>query len=408
MGARPTVWVLLGKGTGGNAQMTSLAAALGWPYEAKHLVYSRFSHVPNLFLGAAAIGVDRRRSTPLEPPWPDLVIAGSRRSAPVARWIKKQSGGVTRLVHLMHTQTPLEHFDLIITSPQYRLPARPNVLHNAAPLTAIDPTRRAAAAAQWTTRLAHLPRPYTTVLVGGDSSSFVLDPATADRLGREISAQVRAAGGAALLTTSARTSAAATDALFAAIDCPAYLHRWRAGDPDNPYLAFLGLAERFIVTADSASLVADACTTGAPVQIFQWPVRADARRGVKGLLRRWGEARDRHGGERVGALSWAGLYDRLVHLGLIKPARDFEAYHRALAARGLVTSRGESTDVPTRRPLDDMARAVERIRQLFAEGACDADRIDSARPSVAALGRSGALDLPSQSSPTKYSISQVR
>src|SRR5262249_16579574 len=92
MAGWPTGWVLLGRGAGGNFQMTSLATALGWPYETKHLVYNRFSHCPNLVLGAAAIGVDRRRSTPLLPPWPDVVIAGSRRSAPVARWIRKQSG----------------------------------------------------------------------------------------------------------------------------------------------------------------------------------------------------------------------------------------------------------------------------------------------------------------------------
>jgi hypothetical protein len=366
--ALPTVWVLLGKGTGGNGQLTSLAEALGWPYETKHLVYNRLSHCPNLLLGASAIGIDRRRSAPLGPPWPDLVIAGSRRSAPVARWIKQRSGGATRLVHLMHAQAPLEHFDLIITTPQYRLPPRSNVLHNTAPLNHIDPRRVTAAVAQWAGRFAHLPRPYTALLVGGDSSSYVLDPRTADRLGRETSARVRAAGGAVLLTTSARTSAAATDALLAAIDCPAYAYRWRAHDPENPYYAFLALADRFIVTLDSASLLAEACATSKPVEIFAWPVRADARRGVKGLLRHWGEARDRQADAPEHGLGVAAkLYDRLVHLGLIKPARDFDAYHRALRSRGLVSYMGESVDLPARRPLDDMERAVERIRHLLAD-----------------------------------------
>jgi mitochondrial fission protein ELM1 len=65
-------------------------------------------------------------------------------------------------------------------------------------------------------------------------------------------------------------------------------YRWRADDPDNPS-ALLALADRFIVTADSASLLAEACATGKPVQLFEWPVRADARRGVKGWLRLWVE-----------------------------------------------------------------------------------------------------------------------
>ena len=398
MAGWPTVWVLLGRGAGGNFQMTSLATALGWPYETKHLVYNRFSHCPNLVLGAAAIGVDRRRSTQLLPPWPDVVIAGSRRSAPVARWIRKQSGGRTRLVHLMHAQAPLEHFDLIITTPQYRLPARQNVLHNTAPLTRIDPQRLAAATAEIGPRFTDLPRPYTALLVGGDSSSFLLDPATATRLGREVSAQVRADGGALLMTSSARTPAAAADALLAAIDCPRHTYRWQANDPQNPYYAFLALADRFVVTADSASLVAEACMMGKPVHIFEWNVRADAQRGIKGVLRRWGEARDRQPATASRTLSpSARLYDRLVYLGLIKPARDFAGYHRALQARGLVSTLGATADVPVRRPLDDMERAVNRIRALLAERGAPRDLRERGDHRPAPRRAPAPLDLASRS-----------
>jgi mitochondrial fission protein ELM1 len=365
MAALPRVWVLLGTGVGGNGQMKSLAQALGWPYELKHLLFNRLSHCPNVLLGATALTLDRRRSSPLRPPWPDLVIAGSRRSAPVARWIKEQSGGATRLVHLMHTQAPLAYFDLVITTPQYRLPPRSNVLHNVGPLNHLDPARLEASAADAPVLFAGLRRPYTALLVGGNSSSYLLDPVTAARLGREASAQVRASGGSLLVTTSARTPATASDALLDAVDCPAYTYRWRANDEANPYYGVLAAADRFIVTADSASLLAEACATGKPVELFDWPLRADAYRGAKGLLRRWGEARSRHDGTTAHPTD--RLYDRLVYLGLIKPSRDFAAYHRALRRRGLVSGRGESTTVAVRQPLDDMPRAVERIRRLFTD-----------------------------------------
>src|SRR5262245_19674447 len=137
MATLPKVWVLLGAKAGGNGQLTSLANALGWPYETKQLVYNTLNRCPNLLLGASLLRLDRRKSNSLTAPWPDLVIAASRRSAPVALWIKKQSGGRTRLVHLIHTQAPLELFDLIITTPQYGLSSRPNILHNTAPLNRI-------------------------------------------------------------------------------------------------------------------------------------------------------------------------------------------------------------------------------------------------------------------------------
>jgi hypothetical protein len=357
--AAPRVWVLLGKGVGGNRQMQALADALGWPYETKRLFHNAWNRCPNLLLGASALSVDRRRSDALEPPWPDLVIGASRRSAPIARWIQAQSGGRARLVHLMHTQAPLDRFDIVITTPQYRLPRRPNVLHMAGPLLRMDPDRLAAAAAAWAPRLEHLPRPRTALLVGGNSSSYRLDAPRAVELGRRASAHARAAAGSLLVSTSARTPPDAADALVEAIDCPHFLYRWRpdAGE-ENPYLGYLALADGFIVTVDSASLLAEACTSGRPVQIFEWPRRPVPLLSAKGLLERWV-------GSGASAENGGGLFARLVYWGLVKPPRDFGAYTRGLVERGLVSPLGAAREGGRRRPLDDMDRAVRRIRELM-------------------------------------------
>lgn len=340
--AAPRVWVLLGEGAGGNAQMLTLADTLGWPYAAKQMRYNILNHLPNALLGASCATLDRRRSEPLEPPWPDLVIAASRRAAPVARWIRKRSGGRTRLVHLLHAQAPLHHFDLVVTLPQYRLPEAPNVLHNTLPLNTPDPEHLERAAATWRPRLAHLPRPWIAVLVGGNSSSYRLDRETAARLGREASERARSLGGSLLITTSPRTPAPATAALLAAVSCPAYSYRWRPADTHNPYPAFLALADRFIVTADSASLPAEACATGRPVELFRWPARRSLfRAGMRLPL-----------AER--------LQRALIYWGLIKPRRDFGAFHRTLAARGLVGQASPAASVP-----DDLGRTVAQIRALM-------------------------------------------
>ncbi|MBI3801317.1 MAG: mitochondrial fission ELM1 family protein [Deltaproteobacteria bacterium] len=371
MAIPPKVWVLLGSKAGGNGQMTSLADALGWPYEAKQLVYHPLNRCPNLLLGASLISLDRHQSSPLTAPWPDLLIAASRRSVPVARWIKKQSGGRTRLVHLIHTQAPLEWFDLIITAPQYCLPSRQNVLHNTAALNRIAPERLTAAASHWEARLANLPRPRTALLVGGHSSTYQLDPATAAALGRQASAHVRTIGGSLLVSTSPRTPAPAAEALFAAIDCPAYRYRWQPHAAENPYLAYLALADSFIVTVDSASQVVEACLMGKPVSVFEWPSQLPLWSRIKTAPRRWLELQrhqtnGRSRPERPSGL--AQLYDRLVYCGLMRPTRDFEASLQALERRGLLTRFGEVFPAIPSQPLDDMERAVTRIRQLFADG----------------------------------------
>lgn len=337
----PRVWVLLGEGAGGNAQMCALADALGWPYETRQLSWNRLNHLPNPLIGAHAFTLDRQADS-LAPPWPDLVIAASRRSAPIARWIKRQSGGRTRLVHLLHTQMPLHDFDLVVTLAQFRVPDAPNVQRNTLPLNVIAEHDRQQAVADWSPRLAYLPRPWTAVLVGGNSSSYVLDTATAAELARRADSIVAQRGGSLLVTTSKRTPAEAIDALERELQAPRYLHRWSADDRQqpqaNPYPAYLALADRFLVTGDSASLPAEAVATGRPVELFEWA----ARKPVPQLP---AFARP--------------LHNRLIYAGWRKPRRDFPAFHQALRRARLI-----DTDEPARPP-DDMARTVARIRSLM-------------------------------------------
>jgi mitochondrial fission protein ELM1 len=322
------------------------------------MFYNRLNRVPNILLGPSLASVKRRSSSPLQPPWPDVVIGASRRSVPVARWIRARSGGRTKLVHLLHTMAPLELFDLVITMPQYRLPKRCNVLHLTAALNRIDGDRLMAAAAEWTSRLSGLPRPFAALFVGGNSASYLLDPETAARLGRQVSAAVAASSGTLLISTSPRTPAAAADALIASITCPNLIYRWKAGDPNNPYHAFLALADRFIVTADSASLLVEACLMGKPVEVFSWPMRRSLLLKFKEWL--WRRcAPDGYG-------TMIAIIDRLVDWGLLKPPRDFAALHRELRERGLIADFG-ATVVVQRQPLDDMEQAVAAIRHLFAD-----------------------------------------
>ena len=194
--------------------MRALAEALSWPCEEKRLVYNWCNRIPNLFLGSSGLSLDRTGSSPLQPPWPDLVIAASRRSAPIARWIRKKSGDRTRLVHLLHTQSPPDAFDLIITTPQYRLPERDNILHNVGPLNRIPDEELRIAGEHWQARLGGFPKPRIALLVGGSSSSYELDAETAGRLGTEANRHAEAVGGSLLISTSPRTPAQAADALL--------------------------------------------------------------------------------------------------------------------------------------------------------------------------------------------------
>jgi mitochondrial fission protein ELM1 len=347
---------------GDNAQMIGLAEALGWPFEIKHIVYRKLELLPNLVFRATLAGMDRRRSSPLTPPWPDLVILAFRANENIARWIRRQSGGRTRYVVVGRPWSPLSEFDLIITTPQLHLPERPNILHNVLPLHRVTAWRLSEAAAVWAPRFGDLPRPWIAVLVGGSSGPYVFDRRAAERLVCAAGGIARALGGSLLVTTSARTSAAAADAVQAAIPAEAYAFRWSKDATDNPYFGMLALADAIIVTGESISMITEACATGKPVLMFAFgggpvPMRPPSpEHGRRPRLPSWW---DRH------LQTWIyALYMQLPH-GRLNRTRDLRLVHQAILASGRARWLGVNAPVTSLVPATDMERAVARVRSLM-------------------------------------------
>jgi mitochondrial fission protein ELM1 len=253
---------LTGEKWGDRAQILALADALGWRFEEKRLHFNQFYKRSNIRLGASLQSLDAIKSDMLRPPWPDLVLASGRRAVPIARWIRRQSNGLTKLVHIGRPWAPLWYFDLVISTAQYQLPPRGNVLANDLTLNHHPAEVLHRAAACWAPVFAGFRRPLIGVLVGGSTKPFLFDAGTAAALGRATRSLATSFGGTVLVTTSPRTSEAAIDALFAEMPKGAYLHRFGSGQ-DNPYLGILALADRFIVTSDSASMLSEACRKGS-------------------------------------------------------------------------------------------------------------------------------------------------
>ena len=125
--------------------MRGLADALGWTDAATRLRFRLVNHLPNKLLGAHLVSLDRTRSDPLEPPWPDLVVAMGRRTVPVARWIGEQSGGAVKLVQLGRKGANLaDVFDLAVALRHFQLPPHPARLDLVVPPTQVTAARLAA------------------------------------------------------------------------------------------------------------------------------------------------------------------------------------------------------------------------------------------------------------------------
>ncbi|MEZ5570338.1 MAG: mitochondrial fission ELM1 family protein [Halioglobus sp.] len=346
----PVIWLIDAYRAGERGQLRALVDALGWPCETKVLRYRSAVFWPHVMGQKNLLGITCRSAATLKPPWPDLVITSGVRNEPVCRWIRAKSGGKTRYVHVGRPWGSLSTFDLVVTTPQYRVPAHPQVLNNMLTLHGINADRLAQAKARWADELGALPRPHFSVIVGGDSGPFTLGPKAAARLGREVSQLARAHGGSLLVTTSSRTRSSAARVLRENLDAPHVFYQWQGPDEDNPYLGMLAWADRLIVTGDSIAMLSEACATGKPVKMFDL---GGMREGFHPVDRDF----------RIGA----SLYAFLMRWLWTPLSRDITLVHRRLREAGCAFWTDEVLATARVPAQTDLQRAVARVRALFPE-----------------------------------------
>jgi uncharacterized protein len=353
------VWLLIGDKPGDNAQVEAVAEALGWPCERKALHWRPPYATAKPRFRVTLDHVDPRRSAPLEPPWPDLVLTIGRRPSMAALWIKAQSAGRTRIVLLGKPSGAVDRFDLVVTGAEVQLPPLPKVVPIRLPLMRARESDIEAAVARWEGRLDPLPRPLVAILVGGPTVPFAFDWRVAERL-CALAIEIARSGGTAYVTTSRRTPRAIVEALRACLPAAARLFEWTPDADDNPYLALLGLADGCIVTGDSASMMAEVVRARKPLGILDLPL---GRFGVIDQVRRTLLARL----FRLDAGPLAQLIRAVAHrAGVPEATRDFRAFHRMLIDSGLAVRAGEPLEPPRSPPPDDLPAVVSRIRALMA------------------------------------------
>jgi hypothetical protein len=358
-GQDPVIWLVMSDKIGDNAQLQVVADALPWPYQVKRVTVREPYVMGKPRVAASLHHLDPARSDPLEPPWPDLVVTIGRRMSMVALWIQERSRGKTKIVLIGPPKRLLRRFDLAVASVQYRLPQRPNLLRINFPLQRVDEAAIAAEAGSWRSEFDRLSRPLTAVMIGGRTKAVRFDAAVAARLAGDLAALADREGGSLVVTTSRRTPAEVVAALEKQLPPGAVLHRWMPDGGRNPYRALLGLADRFVVTGDSISMLMEIARLGRPLAIYplplsSWPGSGRFARAVQLLLPARLSRRLRHA---VGEIE--------SRLGAIGHDRDLTAIHRLMIKEGHAVWFGDPFPIQGRRLPDELPEVIARIRSLL-------------------------------------------
>lgn len=272
------------------AQGIAVAEAVGLPYRLKRvrpagairLIPTRLQHL----LPAKARIAASESNAPLAPPWPRLVISIGRRSVPLALAIKQLSGAFG--LHIQNPKVPARLFDFV-AAPVHDDFEGPNVIKTFGAVHSVTSDKLAAAGTHFAPRIADLPRPYTTVLLGGESRAFKFPPATGAQFGKALAKAALETRGSLLITPSRRTDDNTLKAVAEAVkEVP---HMIWDGTGENPYVAFLSLADAIVVTEDSVNMVTEATGTGKPVYIQSLPGRSARLDRFHALMRERGATR---------------------------------------------------------------------------------------------------------------------
>jgi hypothetical protein len=200
-------------------------------------------------------------------------------------------------------------------------------------------------------------------MVGGPTGPFLYNAAFTRRLQALIRGVLEETGGTVYITTSRRTPPAVVEALQSDLPAGARLFIWSADATANPYRALLGLADGFVVTGDSISMMVEVVRLRKPLAILGLPVGAlGAFDQLRRSLTRWLFAPRQHGPlarlrQAVGRM--------LYRSRILTHTRDFVAFHDMLVARGLAVHAGDRLVAPSGEVPDDLAIAVQRIITLM-------------------------------------------
>ncbi|MBT6404485.1 MAG: hypothetical protein HOK98_07285 [Rhodospirillaceae bacterium] len=310
-------WILTDGKIGMVNQCLGLARALGHDPDIKTIDLRRpWAWLPPTLIPAKT-GVITAGSTPLVPPWPDLLIASGRKSVAPAQAIRRASGRKTFCVQIQDPGIATNSFDLVVAPAHDRLRGD-NVVTTIGAMQGVDPAALEAARMAFANRVGGLPRPLAGVLLGGDNAVYRMTPALGETLAAQLRTLAADQGWGLAITPSRRTPEFVLDAIRAALT-GLDADIWDETGP-NPYLGFLAHADSIIVTGDSVNMVSEAAATGKPVHV--------------------------------------------VHLE--GGSKKFTRFHEAMVARGITRPFAGTLEQWSYEPPDDMAAVVGEIQRRMA------------------------------------------
>ncbi len=254
-------WIITEGMAGTENQCIGIADALGVSPHIKRISLNEPWKTLSPYL---SFEVNKTFSEPISSPWPDLLITSGRKSIAAARYIRRLSKGKTISIHVQDPRSWTKGFDLIAV-PEHDPLRGTNVIVTKGSPNKITIDKMDQEYDEFS-HLQSMKSPRVAVLIGGNSKAYKLTETITKRLAEDLLELNKSQNASLMITCSRRTGKVNEDILRSSLDNDKNFF-WD-GQGENPYIAMLSSADYIMVTADSASMISESCTTGKPVYMI--------------------------------------------------------------------------------------------------------------------------------------------
>ena len=262
------VWCLTDERVGSSKQAIILANKLcNNSAIIKNIVYNKFIVLPNL-LKFKTTGIDFKKSDNLTvnniEQLPNIIVFAGRRLAGVALYLKKQFYKQfkknVKLIAILNPNYNFKLFDFVILPKHDRIKADKykNVITINGSICELNKNKIKADGEKFKQQIINqYKHPCHCLIIGGDTKNKKMNVNNFKIFVKNLDEKIKKDNGFLLISTSRRTNQECITMLKNTISCEHYLYQWQKNDKNNPYFAFLDLADKFIITADSISMLAE-------------------------------------------------------------------------------------------------------------------------------------------------------
>ena len=262
-------WIITDGKVGTEKQCVALAEALGLDAIVKRIsVRFPWSYLPpSLWVNPLSALTKESQTSLFTESWPDIIIGASRVVAAPLAQIKKLVGPRVKTIFLQNPYMSLDQFDVVIAPKHDRLQGK-NLIETTGALHNVNPERLKAEKDKWSKILPKdMPRPWVSILLGGNSRHHQMDPHMMEYYGAQLRHLAQRSDMSFLITPSRRTPRESFDAFRKEMG-ETHHYIWNELG-ENPYYGFLALGDMIIVTNDSVSMLSEAASLGKPVYTFK-------------------------------------------------------------------------------------------------------------------------------------------